>query len=205
MELQERILNKGDELFRRYGIRSITMDDIAKQLGVSKKTIYQHYPDKDELVIAVTKLNISRHFDEVENCCGPAAHDAISELLAVNSSVGEMIRSFNPIMFYDLQKYHPKGWIEFREFRNKYVLNKIVDNMNRGIEEGLYREDINIEILSRMRLEQVDMTFNYEIYPPTDFQFGKVMEELTIHFLRGLVNENGMKLINQYKNTIEAK
>ncbi len=205
MELQERILNKGDELFRRYGIRSITMDDIAKQLGVSKKTIYQHYPDKDELVIAVTKLNISRHFDEVENCCGPAAHDAISELLAVNSSVGEMIRSFNPIMFYDLQKYHPKGWIEFREFRNKYVLNKIVDNMNRGIREGVYRDDINIEILSRMRLEQVDMTFNYEIYPPTDFQFNVVMEELTVHFLRGLVNEKGMKLINQYKNTIEAK
>ncbi len=201
MELQERILLKGDELFRRFGIRSITMDDIAKQLGVSKKTIYQHYPDKDELVIAMTKLNISRHFNEVEKCCGPASINAIAEMFAVNNSVGEMIRSFNPIMFYDLQKYHPKAWLAFREFRNKYVLAKIVENVHRGIEEGYYRADVDIEILSRMRIEQVDMTFNYDIYPPTEFQFHKVMEELTFHFLYGLVNQKGYELINQYKNT----
>lgn len=201
MELQERILLKGDELFRRFGIRSITMDDIAKQLGVSKKTIYQHYPDKDELVIAMTKLNISRHFNEVEKCCGPASINAIAEMFAVNNSVGEMIRSFNPIMFYDLQKYHPKAWLAFREFRNLYVLTKIVENMQRGIAEGYYRSDVNIEILSRMRIEQVDMTFNYDIYPPTEFQFHKVMEELTFHFLYGLVNQKGYELINQYKNS----
>jgi AcrR family transcriptional regulator len=201
LELQERILLKGDELFRRFGIRSITMDDIAKQLGVSKKTIYQHYPDKDELVIAMTKLNISRHFNEVEKCCGPASINAIAEMFAVNNSVGEMIRSFNPIMFYDLQKYHPKAWLAFREFRNLYVLAKIVENMHRGIAEGYYRNDVNIEILSRMRIEQVDMTFNYDIYPPTEFQFHKVMEELTFHFLYGLVNQKGYELINQYKNT----
>jgi TetR/AcrR family transcriptional regulator, cholesterol catabolism regulator len=201
LELQERILLKGDELFRKFGIRSITMDDIAKQLGVSKKTIYQHFPDKDELVIAMTKLNISRHFNEVEKCCGPASINAIAEMFAVNNSVGDMIRSFNPIMFYDLQKYHPKAWLAFREFRNLYVRTKIVENMHRGIEEGLYRSDVDIEILSRMRLEQVDMTFNYDIYPPTEFQFHKVMEELTFHFLYGLVNQTGFELIMQYKNT----
>jgi TetR/AcrR family transcriptional regulator, cholesterol catabolism regulator len=201
LELQERILLKGDELFRRFGIRSITMDDIAKQLGVSKKTIYQHYPDKDELVIAMTKLNISRHFNEVEKCCGPASINAIAEMFAVNNSVGDMIRSFNPIMFYDLQKYHPKAWLSFREFRNLYVRTKIVENIRRGIEEGYYRDNVDIEILSRMRLEQVDMTFNYDIYPPTEFQFHKVMEELTFHFLYGLVNHKGYELINQYKNT----
>jgi TetR/AcrR family transcriptional regulator, cholesterol catabolism regulator len=201
LELQERILLKGDELFRRFGIRSITMDDIAKQLGVSKKTIYQHFPDKDELVIEMTKLNIGRHFNEVEKCCGPASINAIAELFAVNNSVGEMIRSFNPIMFYDLQKYHPKAWLAFREFRNKYVYEKIVDNMKRGIEEGFYRSDFDIEILAKMRLEQVDMTFNYDVFPPTEFQFSKVMEELTFHFLYGMVNEKGFELITQYKNT----
>jgi AcrR family transcriptional regulator len=201
LELQERILLKGDELFRRFGIRSITMDDIAKQLGVSKKTIYQHFPDKDELVIEMTKLNISRHFNEVEKCCGPASINAIAELFAVNNSVGEMIRSFNPIMFYDLQKYHPKAWLAFREFRNQYVYEKIVDNMKRGIEEGFYRTDFDIEILAKMRLEQVDMTFNYDVFPPTEFQFPKVMEELTFHFLYGMVNEKGFELITHYKNT----
>lgn len=174
-----------------------------KQLGVSKKTIYQHFPDKDELVTEMTKLNISRHFNQVEKYCGPASINAIAELFAVNNSVGEMIRSFNPIMFYDLQKYHPKAWLAFREFRNKYVLAKIVENMKRGIEEELYRSDLNINIISKMRLEQVDMTFNYDIFPPTEYEFSKVMEELTFHFLYGLVTLKGFELITHYKNTSE--
>ena len=201
MELQERILHKGDELFRRHGIRSITMDDIAKHLGVSKKTIYQHYPDKDELVLAVTKHNINRHCVVMEQCTGLASPDAIGEMYSVNQNMGEMIRSFNPIMFYDLQKYHPKAWFEFRTFRNEFIKVKIVENMDRGIREGIYRNDFDINILARMRLEQVDMTFNYEIYPPSDFLFIDVMQTLTQHFLHGLVNEKGLALINHYNNT----
>jgi len=201
LELQERILHKGDELFRRFGIRSITMDDIAKHLGVSKKTIYQHYPDKDELVSAVTQHNISRHCSVMEQCIGPASPDAIGEMFAVNQNMGEMIRSFNPIMFYDLQKYHPKAWMEFRVFRNGFVKTKIVENMKRGISEGIYRDNFNIDILAKMRLEQVDMTFNYDIFPPDDFHFHVVMHELTLHFLHGLVNEKGLELINHYNNT----
>ena len=205
MELQERILHKGDELFRRYGIRSITMDDISKHLGVSKKTIYQHYPDKDELVLAVTKFNIIRHHTVIEQCIGPASPDAIGEMYAVNQNMGEMIRSFNPIMFYDLQKYHSKAWVEFRLFRNEFIKNKIINNMKRGISEGIYRDNFNIDILAKMRLEQVDMTFNYDIYPPTDFHFHEVMQELTLHFLHGLVNEKGLELINHYNKTSITK
>jgi hypothetical protein len=115
--------------------------------------------------------------------------------------MGEMIRSFNPIMFYDLQKYHPKAWFEFRNFRNEFIKVKIVENMERGIREGIYRNDFDINILARMRLEQVDMTFNYEIYPPSDFLFIDVMQTLTQHFLHGLVNEKGLALINHYNNT----
>lgn len=205
MELQERILHKGDELFRRYGIRSITMDDIAKHLGVSKKTIYQHYPDKDELVLAVTKFNIIRHHTVIEQCIGSASPDAIGEMYAVNQNMGEMIRSFNPIMFYDLQKYHSKAWVEFRLFRNEFIKTKIINNMKRGISEGIYRDNFNIDILAKMRLEQVDMTFNYDIYPPTDFHFHEVMQELTLHFLHGLVNEKGLELINHYNKTSITK
>jgi len=205
LELQERILHKGDELFRRYGIRSITMDDIAKHLGVSKKTIYQHYPDKDELVTAVTKYNISRHYTVMEQCIGLASADAIGEMYAVNQNMGDMIRSFNPIMFYDLQKYYPKAWAEFRAFRNNFIKTKIVENMKRGISEGIYRDNFDIDILAKMRLEQVDMTFNYDIYPSTEFHFHEVMLQLTLHFLHGLVNEKGLALINHYNNTSKTK
>lgn len=203
MEIQERILVKGDEMFRRHGIRSITMDDIAKNLGVSKKTIYQHFPDKEELVIEIIRMNIQRHLNHMESCCGPAAKDAIDELLQINKQVSKMIQSYNPIMFYDLQKYHPKAWLTFREFRNQEILSKIVENIHRGISEGLYRKDIDIDIISKMRLEQVDMSFNYEVFPSTEYRFDKVMIELTEHFLYGLLSMKGYKLINQYKNIKE--
>lgn len=203
MEIQERILLKGDEMFRRYGIRSITMDDIAKNLGVSKKTIYQHFPDKEELVVEVIRMNIQRHMRHMDSCCGNAAKDAIDELLQINKQVSIMIQSYNPIMFYDLQKYHPKAWIAFREFRNHEILTKIVDNIHRGMSEGLYRKDIDIDIISRMRLEQVDMSFNYEVFPSNEYRFDKVMIELTEHFLYGLLSMKGYKLISQYKNIKE--
>lgn len=179
------------------------MDDIAKQLGVSKKTIYQHYPDKDELVIAVTKHNIDRHIEHMDMCCGPAAKDAIDELLMVNREVGNMILMYNPIMFYDLQKYHPKAWLKFKEFRNKEILEKIRQNLERGIREGYYRTDLDIRILSIMRLEQVDMCFNYDIYPVTEFRFDKVLMHLTEHFVYGLATIKGHQLINKYKSIIE--
>lgn len=203
MEIQERILLKGDEMFRRHGIRSITMDDIAKHLGVSKKTIYQHFPDKEELVVEVVKLNITRHMDQMDQCCGVAAKDAIDELLQVNNQVSRMIQSYNPIMFYDLQKYHPNAWIKFRQFRNQEILAKIKDNILRGMSEGLYRKDIDIDIISKMRLEQVDMSFNYDVFPSTEYRYDKVMIELTEHFLYGLLSLKGHKLINQYKNIKE--
>ncbi|MDX2250401.1 MAG: TetR/AcrR family transcriptional regulator, partial [Bacteroidia bacterium] len=182
-ELQERILLKGDELFRKYGIRSITMDDIAKQLGVSKKTLYQYYPEKETLVVEVTRMNIDQHVKEMDNCTGAMAKNAVEELLAVVASMAQMLQCYNPIMFYDLQKYHPKGWDLFRKYRNDNMLQKIKENMFRGIQEGLYRSDIDIEVLSRMRLEQVDMCFNFEIFPPTQFQFHKVASHVTEHFL----------------------
>ncbi len=190
-------------MFRRHGIRSITMDDIAKQLGVSKKTIYQHFPDKEELVVEIVKLNITRHMDHMEMCCGTSAKDAIDELLQVTDQVSRMIQSYNPIMFYDLQKYHPNAWIKFRQFRDHELLTKIKENLLRGISEGLYRENLNIDIISKMRLEQVDMSFDYNVFPSTEYRFDVVMVSLTEHFLYGLLSLKGHKLINQYKNIKE--
>ena len=106
MEVQERIMLKADELFRRYGIRSVTMDEIANQLGMSKKTIYQYYTDKDQLVDAVAEKEIS--FSQ-ESCLKDmaASSNAIDEIFRVMAFVEVMFRNMNPAMLYDLEKYHP--------------------------------------------------------------------------------------------------
>ena len=203
METQYRVLHKADELFRTYGIRSVTMDDIAKALGISKKTLYQSYSDKDLLIQDTVDLTISNHYTGIQSCKGIAAENAIHEQFAINELLGKMMHGINPIMFYDLQKYYPSIWNKFSEFRNTKVLAEIQDNISRGIEEGLYRNDFDVLVQSKMRLAEIDSCFKYDVFPPSNFSIVQVMKQSTEMFMYGMVTLKGYKLINQYKNITE--
>jgi len=198
MEVQERIKQKADELFRRYGIRSVTMDEIAAQLGMSKKTIYQYYADKDQLVDAVALEEIKFSQD---SCLtnADAAENAIEEIFKVMEFVDVMFRNMNPSMLYDLEKYHPGGYRKFLEHKNKFLYEMIKKNIERGIKEELYRPEIDIEILTRYRLESMMMAFNPELFHPSKFNLVKLQHELLEHFLYGVSTLKGYKLILKYK------
>jgi AcrR family transcriptional regulator len=198
MEVQERIKQKADELFRRYGIRSVTMDEIAEQLGISKKTIYQYYADKDELVDAVAADEIRFSQSSCEKCKAAAAN-AIEEIFMIMEFVEVMFRNMNPTMLLDLQKYHPGGYKKFLEHKNRFLYEMIRQNLERGIKEELYRPEINVEILSRYRLETMMIAFNPEAFPPGKFNLVVLHQEIIEHFLYGLVTLKGYKLIQKYK------
>jgi len=198
MEVQERIKHKADELFRRYGIRSVTMDEIATQLGMSKKTIYQYYTDKDELVdaVAVEEIQFS------QECCmrdSAAAENAIEEIFKVMEFVEVMFRNMNPSMLHDLEKYHPSGYRKFLEHKNKFLYEMVKNNIERGIKEELYRPEIDVEIMSRYRLESMMLAFNADLFPTSKFNFVKLQQEILEHFLYGLATLKGYKLILKYK------
>ena len=198
MEIQERIRLKADELFRRYGIRSVTMDEIAAQLGMSKKTIYQYYADKDQLVdaVAVDEINYS------QECCtkdAAAAANAVEEIFRVMEFVEVMFRNMNPSMLHDLEKYHPMGYRKFLEHKNKFLYDMIKKNIERGIKEELYRPEIDIEIMVRYRLETMMLGFNTSLFPTVKFNLVKVHQEVLEHFLYGLATLKGYKLILKYK------
>jgi len=198
MEVQERIRQKADELFRRYGIRSVTMDEIAAQLGMSKKTIYQFYADKDQLVDAVA-------IDEIQfsqDCCMrdmAASANAIEEIFRVMEFVEIMFRNMNPSMLYDLEKYHPAGYKKFLEHKNKFLYDMIKRNLERGIKEELYRPEINVEIMTRYRLESMMLALNTEIFSPAKFNLVELQKEIIEHFLYGVSTLKGYKLILKYK------
>jgi AcrR family transcriptional regulator len=198
MEIQERIRQKADELFRRYGIRSVTMDEIATQLGMSKKTIYQYYTDKDQLVDAVAVDEI--HYSQ--ECCmkdAAASANAIEEIFRVMEFVEVMFRNMNPSMLHDLEKYHPLGYRKFLDHKNKFLYDMVKKNIERGIKEELYRPEIDIEIMSRYRLESMMLGFNTEIFPSSKFNLVKLQQEILEHFLYGLATLKGYKLILKYK------
>jgi AcrR family transcriptional regulator len=198
MEAQERIKQKAEELFRRYGIRSVTMDEIATQLGISKKTIYQYYTDKDQLVDAVAIDNIGFS----QECCMKdmaTSANAIEEIFRVMEFVEVMFRNMNPSMMYDLEKYHPAGYKKFLEHKNKFLFDMIKRNLERGIKEELYRPEINVDIMTRYRLESMMLAFNPELFPPSRFNLVELQQEIIEHFLYGLATLKGYKLILKYK------
>ncbi|MBE7171410.1 MAG: TetR/AcrR family transcriptional regulator [Williamsia sp.] len=203
MEVREKILQKATDLFMHYGIRSVTMDEIAVQLGVSKKTIYQFYADKDELVDAVL-MNILD--DNQETCCQyqVAAGNAIEEVVFATEMVKDMFENMNPSLLYDLEKHHAESYKKFNQFKYKFLREIIVDNLKRGIQEGLYRPDIDIDIITLLRLETMMLPFSYSI-AKSGFSFIQVHQQLTEMFLFGIASPKGYKLIEQYKQERKEK
>ena len=198
MDMKERIQQKAKELFHRYGIKSITMDEIASQLGASKKTIYQYFSDKDELVDAI----IAEMIGGSQNVCDEniaSGKDAVHELFQAMDFVQEIFSDMNPAMIYDLERFHPQSYKRFLDHKNKYLYQVIKDNLKRGIHEELYRSDINIDILAKFRLEGMMTAFNQDVYPSTKFSLAELHRVIIEHFLFGVASMKGYKLILKYQ------
>ena len=195
---KERIRQKADELFMKYGIRSVSMDDIANALGMSKKTIYQYFVDKDELVDAVVEADISNMQQDCASVMSDAK-DAVHEIFLSIDRLLEQFRNMNPMLIYDLEKFHFRGFQKFMEHKNKFLLQLIRTNMERGIAEGLYREDLNVDIMAKFRLESMMIAFNIDLYPPTKYGLADVSKEIIEHYVYGLASLKGYKLIVKYK------
>jgi TetR/AcrR family transcriptional regulator, cholesterol catabolism regulator len=195
---KERIKLQATDLFMKYGVRSVSMDDIANSLGMSKKTIYQFYADKDELVDAVIQHEIRHN----ENCCEldrQSSENAVHELFLAMDMVVEMFHSMNPSLLFDLQKYHPQAFQKFHVHKNDFLYSVIRNNLVRGIKEDLFRDDINIDILARYRVEMMLIPFNPEFQAKVKHNLAEIEEELILHYLFGVVNTNGYKMILKYK------
>lgn len=198
MEPRERIANKAHELFMRYGIRSVSMDEVASQLGMSKKTIYQFYADKDSLVADVIDIELdasqyecTQHKAKSEN--------AIHEVFMAVDMLQEVLTKMNPNVLFDLEKYHPAAFKKHNEFKNKFLYTIIKENMEWGKRDGLYREEVNTEIMARFRLAATYLVFNPEMFPVGKNSLPTVVTEITDNFLYGLATAKGQKLIQKYK------
>jgi len=205
LDVKEYIISESDKLFCQYGLKSVTMDDIAKQLGKSKKTIYSHFTDKNEIVNIVIEIKLNSQkciiLDSID-----LAENAVHEVSFAVANMKELLSNLNPSLFYDLQKYHPEAWMYFKDFREKHLFKTIHDNLKRGINEGCYRKDLKTDILTQMRLEQMDLIFNNSsAYTNGKYGLAQVMTELTEHFLYGICTLKGHKLINKYKEIIEEE
>lgn len=191
-------------MFFRYGIRSVTMDDIAKHLGISKKTIYKSFKDKDQVIMKLMQQKLEE--DEVQIKKDIEQSDnVVEEVFNAMKHLGDVMTKVNPNVFYDLQKYHPKAWQMFHEFKEKCILRNVEVSLEKGKKQGYIRADLNSKVLAILRIEELELGFNPVIFPPDKFNMLEVQLALTEHFLYGICTLRGHKLINKFKQIVEEE
>ena len=199
MEPQEKILKTALSLFFKYGIKHVTMDDIAKELGMSKKTIYQFYKEKDDLVNQLCELEM--HDNECQfTAFSKDAKDPIHEIMLISEHMRKMMQNINPTFFMDLQKFYPTAFSRFQYFKENCAYHQVNTNIVRGIELGVYREDIDPEFAARYRLAQIDMLMFGNAFSFEKISFSKTNELILDMFVYGLCTSKGHKLLSQYKS-----
>ena len=194
----ERIKHTAHELFMQFGLKSVSMDDIAGKLGMSKKTIYQYYADKDALVDEVIKSVLEHN----ETCCNMdknRADNAVHEIFLAMDFIMEVFRSMNPSLLFDMQKYYPSAYQKFAKHKNDYLFGVIKENLKRGIEEELYREDLKVEVIASFRVESMMLPFNPEFHTKVKQSLAAIEQEITMHYLFGMVSPKGYKLAVKYR------
>ena len=197
MEIKERIIAKAREQFFRYGVKSVTMDDIAGELGISKKTIYQHFEDKDAIVHQLMMAEMANDKCEWNDLDG-SSNNVIEKIVKSMDIIRKAFAEINPSAFFDIKKYHPKTWQLFQDHKQNFVMDSIRKELLQGIEEGFFRADIKVEILVRMRLEQIEIGFDPHLFPPNKFSLIEVELTLLDHYIRGILTSKGLEVYQEF-------
>ena len=193
------ILTEAEKLFMKFGMRSVTMDDIAKHLAISKKTIYANFKDKDDLVISL--INKMQQEDECKMKQATIdSSNAVEEIFFMMDCVKDILANINPIVFYDLEKYHSKAYKTLMDFHHTHIYETIKTCLDRGIKENVFREDINTEILASARVAQINWIFASDLVRSGKYSMFDLVSHTTIHFLYGICTLSGHILINNYTN-----
>jgi len=197
--MKEKILEEAGHLYMQYGVRSVTMDDIANTLSVSKKTIYQYFKDKDEIVTQSIFALIERDKQEFRNI-SDEAENVIEEFHLVSLCVRRMVNEINPSLLFDLKKYHTRAWEIYLNYKEDFIFNMVFDNMEKGKKEGYFRKEVNPNILARLRVEEIEMSFDNKVFPRNQFDFTEIHVQLLKHFLYGIMTDTGKKLFESYES-----
>lgn len=186
----------------KYGIKSITMDDVARELGISKKTLYQYITDKTDLVKKVVDLEIEEKAVDFSkmNCPGL---NAIEEIFEVHKMVRQMLKDYNPSTEYDLRKYYPDLYNQVVKVRRERIYNNTVANLEKGKAEGLYRKELNNEIIAKLQLSRIETAFDDKVFTQEELLSPKLFLEIFVYHIRGIANEKGLQVLEKKMKELE--
>jgi AcrR family transcriptional regulator len=197
VDVVKKVLHAAERLFMHFGVRSVSMDDVARETSISKKTLYQCFRDKDDLV----RRTLSTHLDAMEQkieSVMASIEDPIEQLEAIAGFVLEHNKEINPSLLYDLRKYHPDSFQLFSQIRETVFRKQIRQNLERGVALGLYRSDLDIDIISRLYLGSVANLLNPEVFPDAEPSFEARYRELIRYHLHGVASAKGIERLQHF-------
>lgn len=190
------IFEKVADFFMRYGIKSQTMDDISRHLGVSKKTLYKYFADKNDLVVKTLEIFIEsdcKAMEEIKN----QQFDAINENFAISKHVLNQFKNIHPSVWYDLEKYHPQAMQKMDDFTNQTIYAWVCENLKKGMDEGLFRNDIKIPIIAGIYISRIKDFFNPLFFQIEKYSFAEIYVEAFRYHIRGIASETGLSVLKE--------
>jgi AcrR family transcriptional regulator len=200
----ENILSRVAGLYLKYGIKSITMDDVARELAISKKTLYQYFEDKNDLVRKTIEWIINEKGNLLEKIYA-SGMNAIDELIELNKTVAKMMREHSPVCDFDLRKYYPDTYQLIRTVKRSRMYESIYGNMLRGKEQGLYRDDLNAEVIAKLHVSHIESLMETEIFSIEELVSMKVYQQIFTYHIRGIANEKGVAYFEKKQNELNAE
>lgn len=199
--MKEKIIEKACELFLNLGFKSVTMDDLANEMGISKKTIYQYFENKSTLVEATTQQVFESVCTGID-CIRHTHENPIKELFEINNFVKEFLKDEKASPQYQLQKYYPKTFKTLKNNQFNMMVGCVTENLNTGINLGLYRPEIKPAIIARIYFLGASGIRDQELFPSQEFNFSVLLNEFLEYHLRGIVTKKGEKELTQHINQI---
>ena len=185
------ILSKARELYTRFGIKSITMEDIARELAISKKTLYQYVTDKEDLVGKFVDNEIELRQKDICKCFRED-YNAIEELFEISLFMNRLMKEQNPATEHDLKKYYPRHHQKIVKVRREGIFRYILQNLRKGKDEGLYRQEMNEEVIAKLYLSRSEIIDANNIFTTEEITSLEIFVELLIYHIRGIATPGGI-------------
>jgi len=203
MELKTRnIADRARGVFLKYGIRSVSMDDICRELGMSKKTLYQYFGNKSDLVNRILQQSFE-DFEAHINAIRLQEHNAIDDLLEMSRVIDEHMKEDNLSISFDLHKYYPEIHHEYLQKRRDFASGYLRENIEKGIKDGYYRSDLNVELIARLYMQKIEDLHDPNYYKIDEKSFVEVFHVMFENHIRGIANEKGIRYYEERKKRLK--
>jgi predicted transcriptional regulator len=201
--MKDEILHKATDLFITLGFKSVTMDDIANKMGISKKTIYLHFKNKTKLVEATT-MSMFNLISYGIDCICTLEKNPIEEIYDIKAFVMEHLKDEKSSPQYQLQKYYPQIFATLKKKQFDLMQDCVKENLERGIKLKLYRTTINIDFISRIYFNSILAIKDKDLFPLKQFSMNMLMEHYIEYHLRGICTQKGLDVLTQITNSNQS-